>query len=280
MTKPARDYEKLRPKIMRAIAAQKAPMDICCSLMLHFPTLMRHLAKWKAEDRPPPVAILLPDADEATHFLEPIRLPIKQAANMVGKELDPERNERIRELRKKGLAPSQIAQRTGLSRGVIIGVINRAGMGLEGDELARARSRGAAKGGRTKKARQAQTAKGAALSPWNFSAGAHKNAAVFGKGAKGESTGPINIAQHYEPIPQHAVTIEHVTGCRWPFGDVRGEGIAYCNKPRCRVRMQHLSTPITTAYCVEHWDMRRASKNTKVIADNIQRLRDGIFYQI
>jgi hypothetical protein len=280
VTKPARDYEKLRPAIMRAISLGSTPERICAKHMLHWPTLMRRLAKWKAEDKPAPVPILLPDADEATAFVDHLPLPIKQAASMATKEHDPDRNERIRQLRRDGLTPAKITRRLGLSRNIVIGVLNRAGMLCDAEEKAKANREGAkvAAAGRRRRATSRGAPPRSDDHAWNFSANAHRNAAIFGKGHKGEATGPINLEKHYEPIPSHAVTIEHVTGCRWPFGDVRGEGIAYCNKPRCSVKVHHMSIPITTAYCVEHWDIRRCSKNTRVIADNMQRLNGSGAY--
>lgn len=275
MSKPARDYEKMRPVIMRAISLGSTPERICAKHMLHWPTLMRHLRKWLAEGRPKPHPV--PIADAATAFLDLPAIPVNVAASMA--EIDPERNERIRQLRRQGLAPSQIRQRLGLTRNVVIGVLHRAGMAMDDDERTKAKRDGQIKGG---KSRRKAISRGAPPrsddNAWNFSAGAHRNAGVFGKGQKGESTGPINLEKHYEPIPPYAVTIEHLTGCRWPYGEIRAEGIAYCNKPRCRVKVHGLATPILTAYCAKCWDRRRSSKNTCIIEDNMQRLNGSATY--
>jgi hypothetical protein len=278
MSKPARDYEKMRPVIMRAISLGSTPERICAKHMLDRSKLMRHLRKWLNEGRPAPAPISAAEADTA--FRDFPGLPTKAVAlPKKSAEIDPERNERIRQLRREGLAPFRIRQRLGLTRNVVIGVLHRAGMAMGDDERTKAKRDGQIKGG---KSRRKATSRGAPPrsddNAWNFSANAHRNAAVFGKGQKGESTGPINLEKHYEPIPPHAVTIEHVTECRWPFGDVRGEGIAYCNKPRCRVKVHHLAAPILTAYCDAHWEQRRTSKATRIIHDNMQRLNGSATY--
>jgi len=280
MSKPARDYEKMRPVIMRAISLGSTPGRICAKHMLHWSTLMRHLRKWLNEGRPP--WEVLPASPE-TAFLDLPSIPVNVAASMADKiyrspEHDPERNERIRQLRREGLAPSQIRRRLGLTRNVVIGVLHRAGMAMDDDERTKAKRQGQKLGGRKRRAATRPAPPRSDDHAWNFSAGAHRNAAVFGQGRKGESTGPINLEKHYEPIPPHAVTIEHLTGCSWPYGDVRGEGIAYCNRPRCRVQVHHLATPILTAYCHAHWEQRRTSKATRIIHDNMQRLNGSATY--
>jgi len=257
MSKPARDYEKMRPVIMRAISLGSTPERICAKHQLHWSTLMRHLRKWLNEGRPAPIANAGPD----TAFRDLPAIPVNVAASMA--EIDPERNERIRQLRREGLSPAEIRKRLGLTRGVVIGVLNRAGMMLDDAEKARAKRDGSRLGGRTKKRNAAK--RSADGNSYNFSAGAHRNAAVFGKAYKGESTGPINLAKYREMAPPHAVPIEHLQGCAWPFGDVREEGITYCNRPRCRVRVYGLQMPITTAYCDHHWEKRRFSKHTRIL---------------
>lgn len=259
MSKPARDYEKMRPVIMRAIGNGSTPERICAKHQLHWPTLMRHLRKWLNEGRPAPIQNAGPD----TAFRDLPAIPVNVAASMA--EIDPERNERIRQLRREGLSPAQIHKRLGLSRGVVIGVLNRAGMTMDEAEKAKAVREGTKLGHLNRKRNAAK--RSAEGNSYNFSAGAHRNAAVFGKGCKGESTGPINLAKYREVAPPHAVSIEHLTECRWPFGDVREEGISYCNKPRCRVRVHGLSIPITTAYCDHHWEKRRFSKHTRILTE-------------
>lgn len=270
MSKPARDYEKMRPVIMRAISLGSTPERICAKHMLHWPTLMQHLRKWLNEGRPKPHPV--PIADPETHFLD--QAPIKPAPIAIAPSRrrqaheQTERNELIVKLIKAGgMSYAMIAKHVGCSRSAVSGVADRAGIDMSPEEKAlsirRENKRRATSRGNPPRSDD---------HAWNFSANAHRNAAVFGKGQKGESTGPINLEKHYEPIPPHAVTIEHLTGCRWPFGDVRGEGIAYCNRPRCRVKVHHLATPILTAYCEAHWEQRRTSKATRIIHDNMQRL--------
>jgi hypothetical protein len=269
MSKPASDYEKMRYVIMRAISLGSTPERICAKNQLHWPTLMRHLRKWLNEGRPAPIANAWPD----TAFRDLPAIPVNVAASMAEKKTtrdhDPERNERIRQLRREGLSPGQIRKRLGLTRGVVIGVLNRAGMTLDDQEKAKAIRDGHRLGGLNKGRNAAKRAgkRRADGNSYNFSANAHRNAAVFGKGYKGESTGPINLAKYREVAPPHAVPIEHLQGCAWPFGDVREEGISYCNKPRCRVRVHGLQMPVRTAYCDAHWDQRRTSKHTRILTD-------------
>lgn len=265
MSKPARDYEKMRPVIMRAISLGSTPERICAKHQLHWSTLMRHLRKWLNEGRPAPMQNAGPD----TAFRDLPAIPVNVAASMAEKKTtqdrNPERNERIRELRRQGLSPAQIHKRLGLKRGVVIGVLNRAGMTLDGAEKAKAVREGTRLGGLTRKRNAAK--RSADGNSYNFSAGKHRNAAVFGQGHKGESTGPINLAKYREVAPPHAVSIEHLQGCSWPYGDVREEGIRYCNKPRCRVRVHGLQKPITVDYCDEHYEKRRFSKHTRILTD-------------
>jgi len=265
MSKPARDYEKMRPVIMRAIGNGSTPERICAKHQLHWPTLMRHLRKWLNEGRPAPIQNAGPD----TAFRDLPAIPVNVAASMAEKKTtrdhDPERNERIRQLRREGMAPAQIGRQLRLTRGVVIGVLNRAGMTLDDQEKTKAMREGTRLGGLTRKRNAAkQSADG---NSYNFSANAHRNAAVFGKGHKGESTGPINLAKYREVAPADAVSIEHLQGCAWPYGDVREEGIRYCNKRRCRVRVHGLSVPVTTAYCDHHYEIRRVSKHTRILTD-------------
>jgi len=268
MSKPARDYEKMRPVIMRAIGNGSTPERICAKHQLHWSTLMRHLRKWLNEGRP-----ALQGLGPETAFRDLPAIPVNVAASMAEKkttqERDPERNERIREMRRQGLLPAQIHKRLGLKRGVVIGVLNRAGMTLDDQEKAKAIREGHRLGGLNKGRNAAKRAgkRSADGNSYNFSANAHRNAAIFGKGHKGESTGPINLGKYREVAPPHAVSIEHLQGCSWPYGDVREEGISYCNKPRCRVRVHGLSIPVTTAYCDHHWEKRRFSKHTRILTE-------------
>lgn len=256
MTKPARDYEKMRPVILRALSLGSTPERICAKHMLDWATLMRHLRKWNRADLPPR-DILPPAAGTAFADLPP--LPIEKAAPMVAKEQNAERNDCIRRLRSEGKTPAQITRHLGISRNIVIGVLHRAGMTMEGEEKAKAVREGQRRGRQTTKARQKSPG------AYQFGMGCTANATRLPGPRNGESAGPINLDKHYEPIPSHAVTIEHVTGCRWPFGDVRGEGIAYCNKPRCRVVVHGRAQPILTAYCDECWERRRTSRHTTIL---------------
>ncbi len=254
-----RNWERRRGPIEYALSQGKTPAQIAARYQTTFAAMNKLLAQWGLlECAKPPRHV--PVADDATAFLDLTAIPIKQAAAMA--EKDPERNERIRQLRRDGLNPATISRRLNLSRNVVIGVLHRAGMGLQPHEKARAMSKGGNRGSKVAKRARQQSP-----DAYQFGMGCAKNATRLPGPRKGESTGPLNIDKHYEPIPSHAVTIEHVTGCRWPHGDVRNEGIAYCNKQRCCVRVHGQAQPIRTAYCDDHWDMRRASRTTKIVAE-------------
>lgn len=252
-----RSWERRRGPIEYALSQGKTPAQIAARYQTTFAAMNKLLTQWGLLEcgRPPRH---VPIADDATAFLDLPAIPIKQAAAMA--EKDPERNELIRRLRREGRTPAQITRHLGVSRGVVIGVLNRAGMTLDAEEMARARSKGGNVGSKAAKRARQQSP-----DAYQFGMGCAKNATRLPSLRKGEATGPLNIEKHYEPIPSHAVTIEHVTGCRWPHGDVRNEGIAYCNKPRCSVRVHGQAQPIRTAYCDDHWDMRRASKHTRIL---------------
>ena len=61
------------------------------------------------------------------------------------------------------------------------------------------------------------------------------------------------------------VKFDRLTGCRWMEGETTAD-YAYCNAPCCRVKRVGFDEPIGVNYCSFHWDKRRASANTKVLA--------------
>lgn len=62
-----------------------------------------------------------------------------------------------------------------------------------------------------------------------------------------------------EPVPA-----DKRTGCVWPFGE--RQDIRFCNRKKCRVRTGsgHVRT---VNYCDRHWEARRSSKHTTILAD-------------
>jgi hypothetical protein len=150
-----------------------------------------------------------------------------------------ERNNRIRELRSKGMGPTAIAARMEVTRNIVIGVLNRSGVKMADDELRRRRS---AAGKRS----------GQAL-----------NKPVYDpvKAAAGRQAA---LDRREEPVPPTAVPHGSVTGCLWPHGDPK-DGLLYCNARCCKVRGAN-GVIYPVSYCSTHWESRRASKYTKVLA--------------
>jgi hypothetical protein len=61
------------------------------------------------------------------------------------------------------------------------------------------------------------------------------------------------------------VKFDRLTGCRWMEGEHTAE-FAYCNAPTCRVKRVGYDDPIAVNYCAHHWDKRRSSANTRILA--------------
>lgn len=75
--------------------------------------------------------------------------------------------------------------------------------------------------------------------------------------------GQIDPAKYEREAPPTAVKRDHLKGCIWPYGEPR-DGLVYCNAPCCRVQMGDRVTQ--TRYCAEHWEARRASRHTRILA--------------
>lgn len=52
------------------------------------------------------------------------------------------------------------------------------------------------------------------------------------------------------------------TGCVWPFGE--RSGLMACNLPKCRVKAFGVVSEVN--YCSDHWDARRSTKHTQIVA--------------
>jgi hypothetical protein len=82
---------------------------------------------------------------------------------------------------------------------------------------------------------------------------------------------PLEPLSRYErPLPdgRSGVPFMERTGCAWPSGDSRKDGLTFCNAPCCEV-VKHTEAGkvvVGVRYCAEHWNARRASANTKVLA--------------
>lgn len=83
---------------------------------------------------------------------------------------------------------------------------------------------------------------------------------------------PLQPLSRYErPLPDGRTGVPFMerTGCAWPSGDVRTGDLVFCNAPCCQV-LKHTETGkvvVGVRYCAEHWNARRESANTKVLAD-------------
>lgn len=59
------------------------------------------------------------------------------------------------------------------------------------------------------------------------------------------------------------VPADQRSGCVWPFGE--RENITFCNLPKCRVLQNGVTRQ--TNYCAGHWDARRTTQHTRIIAE-------------
>lgn len=79
---------------------------------------------------------------------------------------------------------------------------------------------------------------------------------------------PIN--EKAPPVPKGGrwVPWHEADGCRWIAGDVREGTAVVCNAPKCQV--VRVGDPaklrFNTSYCAQHWEARRGSKHTRVVA--------------
>lgn len=78
----------------------------------------------------------------------------------------------------------------------------------------------------------------------------------------------IDTSPAPSPSGERWVSYGSARGCTWIEGDVREGTAVVCNAPKCMVTRAGDSskTRFPTSYCGEHWDARRSSKFTKVVA--------------
>lgn len=214
-----------------------------------------------------------------------------------GTATEPGRNEKILELAKAGKSDKEIKAELGLkSTGVVIGVRNRNGMAPgasgrnKGEHHLRQRI--------VRKAREAaepplpdhprkppaqtpsQVLEDAMLAAWAPQVAPEAEPAP--PAAESLPTRTIRRGST-STVPMHPdelgsarwVTLEKRTGCAWPihadsfclWPRPAVEVTTYCNAPCCSVRGGNSPKPEKTAYCAAHWDSRRASGHTRIIAD-------------
>lgn len=168
------------------------------------------------------------------------------------RQLLDERNAAILALVDAGMRDHDIAMKLGLkSRDVVIGVRHRNGRVKTDDEVRHASRQNAKRVGTMQSARRA-----------------HLKTPI-----EPRVETPIAALSELEALvdarPERIVIpFEQVTGCRWPFGDIRDNPpLTYCNAPCCSVIVRGGDgTRHRTRYCAEHWNKRRASNHTKVVA--------------
>ena len=76
---------------------------------------------------------------------------------------------------------------------------------------------------------------------------------------------PLRTIEILETPLQESTPVPYAkrTGCCWPFGE--RESMIACNLPKCYVRKPG-GIAERVEYCAGHWDARRASKYTQVVA--------------
>lgn len=135
----------------------------------------------------------------------------------------------------------EIAKEMSLTKQIVIGVLVRAGMKNDPDEVQRSRQIGGRAAGKAKLKALHDPAKAAAARR-------------------------ASLARIEQEAPMLAVSFAVVSGCCWPFGEPKA-GLTYCNAPCCTVKVPGLPTPKKTKYCRAHWEKRNATRHTRVIED-------------
>lgn len=223
---------------------------IAVRVMCSYTLVQKKLKQWGVAppiegviDEPEPMPEPEPEPAPAPPIVEDI--PPEKTA----RQLLDERNAAILELVDAGMKDDDIAMKLGLkSRGVVIGVRHRNGRIKTEDEVRHASRQNAKRVGTMTSARRAHL--------------------------KTPIEPPIEtLVKPIELDPlimlgRVVIPFEQVTGCRWPFGDVRDNPpLTYCNAPCCTVQLRGGDgTRHRTRYCAEHWDKRRASNFTKVVS--------------
>lgn len=174
-----------------------------------------------------------------------------------------ERDAKIQAMRKDGVFPSDIAERMGLSRNAVLGVLHRAGLVMTLEDRKRAQGAGGKKGAKRAKEISDDAAR-------------KRMSALRGKApaqAKEKPPKPVSSAKLPDPplppekaAPPSAVLFEHRTGCAWPWGDSKLAPLLFCNAPKCKVK-DAWGFIVTTPYCEAHWRARRTSAHSKVVSN-------------
>lgn len=231
--------------------------QIAVKLMCSYTLVQRKLKEWNVE---PPWKPAEDEAPAAVEVVEPDPEPEQPApvepepAHKIARRKLDERNAAILELVDAGMRDEEIMRKLGLAtRGVVIGIRHRNGRVKTADEVRHASRQNARRVGTMTSARRAHLK--TPIEPPILEQ--HQARAI----AELEAL----VACRPERV---VIPFEQVTGCRWPFGDVRDNPpLTYCNAHCCTVQLRGGDgTRHRTRYCAEHWDKRRASNFTKIIA--------------
>jgi hypothetical protein len=189
---------------------------------------------------------------------------LKRAPDRFGE--NTERNEQIMKLKAAGLSSGKILARLkgaypALTRSAVIGVIHR-------HMPAEVRARDIEEGHHAVRMRARREAP-PPLPPKLPRAQPQRLALESKRIEPREKLEPLEVVFTVpdEPQPEHVAgaTLLERTGCAWPYGDARQDGITFCNAPRCSIK-QGTHDSYLTPYCAEHWARRRASAYTKIVA--------------
>jgi len=222
---------------------------IAVRVMCSYTLVQKKLKRWGVAppiegviDEPEPMPEPEPEPAPAPPIVEDI--PPEKTA----RQLLDERNAAILELVDAGIGDLDIAMRLGLSKAIVLGIRHRNGRVKTADEVAH-KNRQNAK--RMTSARRA-----------------HLKTPI-----EPQIETPIAALSDLEALvdarPERVVIpFEQVTGCHWPFGDIRDNPpLTYCNAACCSVMVRGGDgKTIRTRYCAEHWNKRRASNHTKIVA--------------
>jgi hypothetical protein len=230
---------------------------IAVRVMCSYTLVQKKLKQWGVA---PPIegAIDEPEPDpmpepEPEPIIEPEPAPEPETGIQpkTARQLLDERNAAILELVDAGIGDLDIAMRLGLSKAIVLGIRHRNGRVKTADEVAHKNRQNAKRMGTMVSARRAhlKTPIEPPIEP------------------------PIAALSELEALvdarPERVVIpFEQVTGCHWPFGDIRDNPpLTYCNAACCSVMVRGGDGKlIRTRYCAEHWNKRRASNHTKIVA--------------
>lgn len=219
--------------------------QIAVKLMCSYTLVQRKLKEWNVEPPWKP-------AEEET----PAPVEDEPAHKIARRKLD-ERNAAILELADAGMQDEAIALKLGLaSKAVVTGIRHRNGRTKDAHEIAHRNRQNGKRGGNMNNAGRARLkTPPRPIEPPILEQ--HQARAIA------ELEALVDARPERVVIP-----FEQVTGCRWPFGDVRDNPpLTYCNAPCCTVKVRGGDgTTHRTRYCAEHWAKRRASNFTKIIA--------------